>query len=89
MELILVRHGQTEDNVNRVTSGQSNGQLTAQGVHQATQLGKRLSPYKFDLVISSDLQRTKDTTAAILGTRSVPVVYDERIREKSVGVFTG
>jgi probable phosphoglycerate mutase len=37
-KLYLVRHGQTVDNVNQIMQGQTQGELTAEGVEQACQL---------------------------------------------------
>ena len=47
MRLILVRHGETLDNVNGVLRGQGHGKLTKLGVEQAKKLAKRLIVFSF------------------------------------------
>ena len=87
MELVLVRHGQTDDNLKKVLSGQFNSQLTQKGIEQAQAAAPRLGHREFDHIIVSDLQRARDTAANILGADR-QVEYDMRIREKNFGELT-
>ena len=54
-------------------------------------LGKRLAHEKFNLVISSDLKRTVDTSGIIMSFMESKPDFktDERLREKSAGVYEG
>lgn len=61
IELHLLRHGQTQDNITGTLAGHQSGKLTEQGIKQAKLTGKRLKVEKFDYVYVSDLGRTKDT----------------------------
>ena len=67
-ELVLVRHGETEENINEMVSGQLPGKLTEKGINQAKSLGKALIDYNFDLVYVSDLYRTVETFEFICST---------------------
>ena len=40
--LLLVRHGETVDNVNKIMQGQTHGRLTLNGIEQAHELGRQL-----------------------------------------------
>ena len=41
--LLLTRHGQTIDNVNQIMQGQTQGQLTAEGVKQVEALALQMA----------------------------------------------
>ena len=41
--LYLVRHGQTVDNLNQIMQGQTQGELTAEGILQAQDLAAKIS----------------------------------------------
>lgn len=67
MKLILVRHGETEANVNHILQGRSDGKLTAKGIEQAKVVGKELKEkYKVDMVFCSPLSRAVETLENIL-----------------------
>lgn len=65
MKIVLVRHGEAEHNVGRVKDDLQS-RLTDKGKRQATITGKYLSKYTFDLVITSALPRTIETSELIL-----------------------
>lgn len=90
MRLIVVRHGETVDNVNRICQGQTQGKLTDLGVEQARKLGLRFKNLHFDAVYSSDLKRAVDTAKEIIRFhKGLELNLDERIRERSYGPFEG
>ncbi len=90
MKLVMVRHGESVDNVNGITQGQRPGMLTGRGVEQAKRLGARLKDEKIDVIFSSDSKRAVDTTAEIVKYHeSVPVYYTPEIRERAQGIFEG
>ena len=51
--LLLTRHGQTIDNVNQIMQGQTQGQLTAEGVKQAEALALQMAQRPIDAFVSS------------------------------------
>ena len=90
MKLILVRHGETEENVKKINQGHRPGKLTALGKEQANKLAQQLKDEKIDVIYCSDLKRTKDTLPPILRFhKRTPVHYVSEIREKGMGVFEG
>ena len=89
MKLIVVRHAETIENTKRLIQSHNPGTLTKKGKQQAEKLAKRLSKENIDLVYSSDLGRCKDTLAPFLKLKKVPVFYDEDLRERHFGDFTG
>ncbi|MDJ0925273.1 MAG: histidine phosphatase family protein [Acidimicrobiia bacterium] len=81
VEITFIRHAQTTGNAGGRWQGHSNSALTELGEDQAARLGVRLGHIDFDLVVSSDLDRTM-ATAAVLGQ---PVEPDPRWREPFFG----
>ncbi|MGH7241629.1 MAG: histidine phosphatase family protein [Candidatus Saccharimonadales bacterium] len=85
MRITAVRHGETLENAAMVVQGQSRGTLSPEGIQQIQKLGERLAGDSFDICYSSDLERCRDTAGAILLRQpDLQVVYDERLRERSM-----
>lgn len=87
--LLLVRHGETVDNVNQIMQGQTQGHLTMAGVMQAEQLAKQLSSKQIDAFVSSDLKRSIDTCLILARPHGLPVRQTSLLRERDWGGFTG
>jgi broad specificity phosphatase PhoE len=87
--LILVRHGQTESNLNRKLQGQSDGPLTETGRGQAEKLARHLRDWQIDQIFSSDLRRACDTAAAIAAYHAVQPRCTALAREWNVGLLDG
>jgi probable phosphoglycerate mutase len=81
IEITFIRHGQTTGNAAGRWQGHTNSSLTDLGRDQAAKLGARLAEAKFDLVVSSDLDRTMETAAAL----GRAIEADERWREPFFG----
>jgi len=90
MKLILVRHGETEENKKGILQGHLPGKLTELGRDQAKKLALRLKDEKIDAIFSSDLARASDTTREIAKYHpNVPLFFVEELREKNQGSLTG
>ena len=63
--LLLVRHGETVDNVNKIMQGQTHGRLTLNGIEQAHELGRQLRGEHIGVFLSSDLARAVETLEII------------------------
>lgn len=68
LKVYIVRHGQTNENINRIIQGHLDTQLNSDGQSQAIALGKCLGTdgIHFDAVYASDLKRVKTTTNLVL-----------------------
>ncbi|WHP80808.1 2,3-diphosphoglycerate-dependent phosphoglycerate mutase GpmB [Edwardsiella anguillarum] len=86
-QVYLIRHGETEWNVQRRIQGQSNSPLTVMGERQARQVGARLGQMGITHVIASDLGRTQQTGEIIAAACRCPLTLDARLRELSMGVL--
>lgn len=85
MKLWLVRHGQTQANVDGLYSGISETSLTEKGISQAEEVGNMLNYIAFDKVLCSELSRAQHTTQLILQQRNVPVITEPRLNEMNFG----
>jgi len=65
MKLIITRHGETEENKNRIIQGHIDGTLSQLGLEQAKKLAERLKDEKIDLIFSSDLGRALNTAKEV------------------------
>jgi len=65
MKFILVRHGETVANIEKVYSGWSNYELTEKGRLQIKILAEELRTYKVDAIYASSLGRTMETAKEI------------------------
>ncbi|KAA8571527.1 hypothetical protein EYC84_001527 [Monilinia fructicola] len=91
MRLLLVRHGETVDNVANVYAGHTDSALTNHGVLQANRLGAHLAASKISNIFSSDLQRAVKTAEAICAAQesrtSLEVTKLRLLREQDFGYY--
>jgi len=89
MRLYIVRHGQTEWNVEKKIQGRFDTPLNETGKMQARETKNKLSNTNIDVIICSPLLRAKQTAEIINENRNIPVIYDDRIIERSFGEIEG
>jgi glucosyl-3-phosphoglycerate phosphatase len=87
--IVLWRHGRTEWNASGRFQGQTDIDLDEIGRAQAWESARRLAALEPDLLISSDLRRTRDTIAALAEITGKPVQLDARLRETFAGEWQG
>lgn len=89
--LILVRHGRSTANTAGVLAGRTPGvALDERGAAQAAALPGRLASLTLTAVVSSPLQRCRETLQPLLDARpGLPLHTDERISECDYGDWSG
>jgi probable phosphomutase (TIGR03848 family) len=89
--VLLVRHGRTTANATGVLAGWTPGvNLDERGEEQAVELSKRLAEVPLAAVVTSPLDRCRQTSEALLAGRDpLPVHVDERLGECRYGDWTG
>ena len=89
----FVRHGETEANVARIIAGgELESPLTDQGKKQAKKAGQELRDKHIDMIVSSPMERTRDTAKLIakeIGYDSENIVYDKNFIEVSNKFYSG
>jgi len=87
--ITFVRHGNTDHNIENRAQGHSQNPINETGRAQATLLAGRLSEEQWDVIISSDLRRARETAEIISRAIGKPVdFFDERLREMDRGKIT-
>lgn len=89
MKLIIVRHGETEWNVQNKATGQLDSPLTPKGIRQAYAIADRLRRLSFTTFYSSGLGRAVQTANIIAEVCGKKVIIDPQLREWNMGIFQG
>lgn len=93
VKLVLVRHGQSEWNLENRFTGWKDVSLSENGIKEAREAGKKLSEngYKFDIAYTSVLRRANVTLYNILGelNQNPTIKYSWRLNERHYGGLQG
>jgi broad specificity phosphatase PhoE len=89
MYLYLIRHGQTDANINKIYQGNSNVPLNDSGKEQAKILAWRFKGYPIGALYSSDLERALETARAINQYHDLNLVIERDLQEISLGEWQG
>jgi ribonuclease H / adenosylcobalamin/alpha-ribazole phosphatase len=88
--LYLVRHGEAENNVNRVGNAMPEKRkmhLTEDGIEQVHTTARFLSKQGIDAIIASPLARTRETAGIISAQTGIEVLIDDRLHETGLGIY--
>jgi broad specificity phosphatase PhoE len=90
-DLLIIRHGQSEWNVERRWQGWKDAPLTELGISQARHRAETLAESGFapEVVVSSDLGRARLTAEIIAGRLGAPARTDPGFRERCGGDWEG
>jgi ribonuclease H / adenosylcobalamin/alpha-ribazole phosphatase len=87
---LLLRHGQTALSIERRFAGRGDIPLTDVGLEQAAAAAARLARRgNIDLVLTSPLQRTRQTASAVAKAAGVPIAEDIDLAETDFGSWEG
>jgi broad specificity phosphatase PhoE len=90
VRLLLVRHGQTPSNIDKVIDTLVPGpELTALGQSQAASLPGALRGERIDAIYASTQTRAQQTAAPLAADRNLSVVVRDGLREVSAGIYEG
>ena len=84
--IYIVRHGQTNWNLEKRNQGRKDIELNEKGILQAKETAEKLKGKKFDIVYSSPLKRAMQTAKIITNQE---IIEDSRIIERSNGELEG
>jgi len=88
--IYLVRHGESEANIQNRFSGITDVELSDKGRVQAETAGNNLKPYKIDYVYASPLKRARETAEIICGVNNIDInkiITENSLIEVNFGLF--
>lgn len=91
-ELIIVRHGQSQWNLENRFTGWIDIDLSPKGIEEAEAAGEKLKGFTFDKAYTSALtraQRTLDIILDKIGQKNIPVEKDKALNERMYGDLQG
>ncbi len=87
--IIMVRHGESKTNLEKVFTGQLDAPLTERGRVQAERMAEYLDRYIVDKIYVSSLQRAVQTAQAIRARQNCPIEPVEVLWEMNAGAWQG
>lgn len=89
MELYVVRHGQTDYNVQGLFQGHIDTPLNNIGIEQAKETALKLKNMKVDKILVSPLKRARQTAQYISKITGIKFEIEKRLIERSFGNMEG
>ena len=92
MKLVLIRHGESQWNLENRFTGWVDVDLSAKGIEEATAAGKNLANVQFDVAFTSFLKRANKTLNLVLEHSDqlwIPVYKSWRLNERHYGALQG
>jgi 2,3-bisphosphoglycerate-dependent phosphoglycerate mutase len=90
--LVLIRHGESQWNLENRFTGWIDVPLTDKGRQEAQRAGEKIRNLHFDKAYTSVLKRAIDTLTIVLqaiGQTDIPVSYDQALNERHYGNLQG
>lgn len=87
--LYIIRHGQTDWNLQQKLQGRTDIPLNDTGRALAKKAMQEYADIHFDICFCSPLLRAKETAEILLAGRNIPIIEDDRLKEMSFGIYEG
>ena len=91
-KLVLIRHGESQWNLENRFTGWVDVPLSPKGIEEAKAAGKKLAGFTFDRAFSSVLARANETLRIVLeaiGQTTIPIERDKALNERMYGELQG
>lgn len=91
-QLVLIRHGESQWNLENRFTGWVDVPLTPKGEQEARDAGKKLKGFRFDCAFTSVLVRAKETLRLVLeeiGQTTIPIEENKALNERMYGELQG
>ncbi|MEE8131440.1 MAG: histidine phosphatase family protein [Candidatus Paceibacterota bacterium] len=90
IKILLVRHGQDEDNADGILNGHRDMNLTKLGREQALIVAEKLKDDDIEIILSSPLKRAQETANIIADKLDITKIQvEELLKERDFGILTG
>ncbi len=90
--LVLLRHGESQWNLENRFTGWVDVPLSAKGIEEAKHAGEKLRGFTFDRAFTSVLSRANETLRIVLetiGQTTIPIEKDKALNERMYGELQG
>ncbi|MEK9140150.1 MAG: 2,3-bisphosphoglycerate-dependent phosphoglycerate mutase, partial [Nitrospirota bacterium] len=90
--LVLLRHGESQWNLENRFTGWVDVPLSPKGIEEAKQAGEKLRGLTFDRAFTSVLTRANETLRLVLeaiGQTTIPIEKDKALNERMYGDLQG
>lgn len=91
-QLVLIRHGESQWNLENRFTGWVDVPLTPKGEDEARAAGEKLQAFHFDCGFTSVLMRAQNTLRIVLGVidqKTIPITEDKALNERMYGELQG
>ncbi|MEH7450911.1 histidine phosphatase family protein [Gottfriedia acidiceleris] len=90
MEIVLIRHGQSEADLLNVHEGRADFSLTDLGVKQVNKMAERVkNEFAPEVIWSSTLKRAKETAIILSDLTGCEIKFEDDLMEHNNGVLAG
>ncbi len=90
MNIIVIRHGQSEADILNVHEGRADFSLTKLGHKQALAMANFISSnYNINKIYSSPLKRASETAEFLSNRINIPIIYEDELMEFNNGLLAG
>lgn len=89
MKIYLIRHGETDWNLQRLLQGSTDIPLNENGLELARVTAQGLKDVPFDRIYTSPLKRARQTAEILRGERNIPIIEEPRLKEICFGIYEG
>lgn len=86
MKVFVIRHGETNMGKNNLIATDKEP-LNKTGISQAISVGKNLRKFHIDRIYCSPIERTKHTLELFNLDKNIPIIIDDRIKERNMGIY--
>jgi broad specificity phosphatase PhoE len=88
-QFYFIRHGETDLNKNGLLAGSQDISLNDNGRNQVFAALSALQSREIGVIVSSPMQRTRQTADIIKESLNLPIVYHEGLKEANWGILEG
>lgn len=89
MKIYVVRHGQTDYNINGLFQGRKDIPLNSVGIKQAEETAQKFKNIPVDIILVSPLTRAKETSKYISKVTGVKPIIEQDLIERNFGDMEG
>ncbi len=89
LNIYLLRHGQTEQNLKGFYYGNLDVDITSKGIKQIEYISNKVKNVTFDKIYVSNMKRALSSASIISRNKDISFIRDKRLNEMNLGVFEG